>query len=192
MGDQAHRPPRRLILVKHGHPDIRPDAPPGTWTLSDEGRAAVAALAGRLGRFAPTGLASSEEPKAVESASIIGKALGLEPRRDAGLGEQRNEQGGFLERQLFEGLVARMFDHPDELVLGEETGAAARDRFAQALDRQMAMTPGGGLVIVSHGRVICLWAAKTLGLDAMSLWRQLDLATALVIEEDAETFEIVG
>lgn len=192
MGDQAHRPARRLILVKHGHPDIRPDAPPASWTLGEEGRAAVAALAGKLGRFAPMGLVSSDEPKAVETAQILGRAIGLEPRRDAGLGEQRNEHGGFLERHLFEGLIARMFEHPDELILGEETGAAARERFAQALDRQMAMTPSGGLVVVSHGRVICLWAARTLGLDPMSLWRQLGLATALVIEEDAETFEIVS
>lgn len=192
MGDQAHRPARRLILVKHGHPDIRPDQPPGTWRLGDEGRRASDALARKLARFAPAGLACSEEPKAVETAEIMGGVLGLSPRRDAGLGEQRNEHGGFLERHVFEGFVAQMFDHPDRLVLGEETGAAARDRFAAALDRQMAATPKGTLVLVSHGRVICLWAAQSLGLDAMALWRQLDLATALVIEEDAETFEIVS
>lgn len=192
MGNQAHRPARRLILVKHGHPEIRPDKPPGTWRLSEAGRRAAEALAGRLLAFEPLAIASSEEPKAVETAVAMGRILSLTPRLDAGLGEQRNETGGFLDRHLFESLVAQMFAHPDQLVMGEETGAAARARFAAALERQLAATPEGALVIVSHGRVISLWASRALGVDAMALWRRLDLATALVIPEDPDAFEIVG
>ncbi|WP_304172383.1 histidine phosphatase family protein [Phenylobacterium aquaticum] len=192
MGNQAHRPPRRLILVKHGQPKIDPDAAPTTWPLSDEGRAAATALAGKLDRFEPVALASSSELKAVQTAQAIAAVLGLPLSQDAGLGEQRNETGGFHDQQVFEALVARMFQEPHHLVLGEETGEAARRRFADALDRQMAAHPDGTLVVVAHGRVISLWAAQVLGVDAMPLWKHLGLATALVISADRDDFEIVA
>lgn len=192
MGNQAHRPPRRLILVKHGQPRIDPDAPPSTWPLSDEGRAAATALAARLDRYEPAALVSSVERKAVETAQAIAAVLGVPVSQDADLGEQHNETGGFQDALVFEALVARMFREPHHLVLGEETGEAARLRFDAALDRQLAAHPVGTLVVVAHGRVISLWAAQVLGIDAMPLWKRLGLATALVISADRDDFEIVA
>lgn len=193
MGDQAHRPVRRLILVKHGRPQVDPATPPASWPLSDEGREAAVALAEKLKRFDPVAVVSSAEPKAVETALAMARALRLPASQDPGFGEQRNETGGFLDQVVFEALVEEMFRNPARLVLGEETGEAARLRFAEALDRQMALHPAGALMVVAHGRVISLWAAEVLGLEPMGLWKSLDLATALVISAGgAEGFEIVG
>jgi broad specificity phosphatase PhoE len=192
MGNQTHRPPRRLILVKHGQPRIDPEAPPSTWPLSDEGRAAAMALAARLDRYEPAALVCSTELKAVETAQAISTVLGLPVTQDADLGEQRNETGGFEDQMVFEARVARMFREPHHLVLGEETGEAARQRFDAALDRQLAAHPVGTLIVVAHGRVISLWAAQVLGIDAMPLWKRLGLATALVISADRDDFEIVA
>jgi probable phosphoglycerate mutase len=192
MGNQTHRPPRWLILVKHGQPRIDPDAAPSTWLLSDEGRAAAMALAARLDRFEPAALVSSTELKAVETARAISDVLGLPVSQDEGLGEQRNETGGFQDQPVFEALVAEMFRNPHHLVLGEETGEAARLRFDAALDRQLAAHSVGTLIVVAHGRVITLWAAQVLGVDAMPLWKRLGLATALVISADQDDFEIVA
>jgi len=192
MGNQTHRPPRRLILAKHGQPIIDPKAPPSTWPLSDEGREAAIALAARLDRFEPTALVSSAELKAVETARAMAGVLGLPASQDEDLGEQRNETGGFDDPLVFEARVARMFREPHHLVLGEETGEAARLRFDAALDRQLLAHPVGTLVVVAHGRVISLWAAQVLGIDAMPLWKRLGLATALVISADRDDFEIVA
>lgn len=182
MGNQAHRPSRRLILVKHGLPVINPAAPPSTWPLSPEGREAARALAAKLDRFDPIAIVSSTELKAVESAAAMAAVLGVPASQDEGLGEQRNDAGGFHDQAVFEALVARMFAHPHQLVLGEETGEAARHRFGGALDRQMALHPNGTLVVVAHGRVITLWASEILGLEPMTLWKSLGLANALVLD----------
>lgn len=182
MGNQAHRPPRRLILAKHGHPVINPDKPPSTWPLSPEGREAAQALAAKLDRFDPVAIVSSAEPKALESAAAMAAVLGVPASQDEGLGEQRNDTGGFHDQAVFEALVAQMFAHPHQLVLGEETGEAARHRFGEAVDRQMALHPNGTLIIVAHGRAITLWASEILGLEPMALWKSLGLANALVLD----------
>lgn len=192
MGNQAHRPPRRLILVKHGQPQIDPASPPSTWPLSEAGRKAAVELAARLDRFEPVAVVSSTELKAVKTARAMAGLLGLPLGEDEGLAEQRNETGGFRDQLVFEAQVEAMFREPHALVLGEETGEAARLRFAEALDRQMAAHPVGTLVVVAHGRVISLWAAEVLGVEAMVLWRRLGLANALVIPQEADGFEIIG
>ena len=192
MGNQAHRPPRRLILVKHGQPDIDPAAPPSTWLLSERGREAAIALAARLDTFDPVAIVSSTELKAFETALAMASLLGLPVGQDEGLCEQRNEVGGFKDQAVFEAQVEAMFREPHALVLGEETGEAARQRFADALDRQMAAHPDGTLIVVAHGRIISLWAAEVLGVEAMALWKRLGLANALVIPSDTDGFEIIA
>ncbi|WP_265444865.1 hypothetical protein [Flexivirga meconopsidis] len=54
---------RRIHLVRHAMPQISGEQTPDLWPLSDEGRAAAAALLGSL----PSGavVLSSGEPKAV-------------------------------------------------------------------------------------------------------------------------------
>lgn len=182
MGNQAHRPPRRLILAKHGLPVVDPAAPPSTWPLSVNGHRAAQALAAKLDRFDPTAIVSSVELKAVQSAKAMSEVLGLACSIDEGLCEQRNDTGGFQDQGVFEALVARMFAHPHQLVLGEETGEAARHRFGEALDRQLAAHLHGDLIVVAHGRVITLWASVILGVEPMALWKSLGLANALVLD----------
>jgi broad specificity phosphatase PhoE len=189
MGNQAHRPPGRLILVKHAMPEVTPGAPPTTWPLSDEGRIAATALGERLRGYGPAAIVASGEAKAFDTARAMGEILGLPVSQDAGLGEHLNETGDFLTREEIEARIAQLFAEPDQLVHGEETGAAARDRFAGAIDRQRAIHPQGTLVLVAHGRVIALWASARLGVPAMPLWRSLGLPSALVI--DGEGYEVV-
>src|SRR3989344_5017765 len=81
LGDQADRQAgmttASLILVRHGRPVINPDIPPPQWGLCPEGRDAVAALAEKLVAFAPKAAISSPEPKALQTAEIIGQRLSL-------------------------------------------------------------------------------------------------------------------
>jgi broad specificity phosphatase PhoE len=190
MGNQAHRAAgSRLILVKHAMPEVTPGAPPSTWPLSDEGRVAAAALAGKLAPRNPVAIVASREVKAFDTARAMGEVLGLIPAQDEGLGEHLNETGDFLPRAEIEARIERLFAEPDKLVHGEETGDQARERFAAAIARQRQAHPTGTLVLVAHGRVIALWASRELGIEAMPLWRSLGLASALVI--DGGTYEIV-
>ena len=193
MGNQAHRPPEgRLILIKHGMPAIVPGEPPSRWALAEEGRVKAARLAEKLAGLGPSAIVSSTEPKAIATAEVMAKAFGLTPERDACLGEQRNDEGPFTDPQTFQAMVANMFAEPGTLVMGEETANEAHGRFAAALERQLPVRSQGRLAVVSHGRIITLWISRRFGLDPMTFWLGLGLASAVVLAEDGASFELVA
>lgn len=194
MGDQAHRPsegrhPGRLILVKHGQPAIVPDVPRSQWALSEAGRVAAVALAEKLAAFAPTALFASSEPKARDTAQAMGEILGLPVVCDPDFAEHRADHNPFVSPAEIEALIIRALRAPDALVMGEETGAAARARFDAALDRVITMA--GTPIVVAHGRVISLWLGARLGIDPVPLWRALDFTCAAVLSEDGRAFDLV-
>jgi len=81
---------RRLLLVRHGLPDYRfrgaYDEPPGS-PLSEVGRVQIGQTPPTLKRHAPTAVHSSPLARALQSAQIIGHALGLPVRTDSDLKE---------------------------------------------------------------------------------------------------------
>ena len=184
MGDQAHRPPR-LILVKHGMPRLEPGAPPSGWDLAQEGQEQARRLAARLVALSPAAIVSSLEPKAAQTADIIAAELGLAVGRDACIGEQMNDSGPFTDPSAFQAAVAQMFAEPGRLMMGEETADEAYNRFSAAIERQLVARPGGPLVAVSHGRVISLWVSRWYGIDPLPFWRALDLGTAVLVADEA-------
>src|ERR1051325_8791308 len=64
-----------LILIKHARPDVMPAVPSRDWTLSDEGRDSCKALAARLAAKPPDLFVTSDEPKAIETGSIVAGIL---------------------------------------------------------------------------------------------------------------------
>lgn len=180
MGDQTGGAAgRRLILVKHGQPQIEPDRPRSSWRLAAEGRDDALRLAGKLAAFRPDHLVCSPEPKAHETALAIGKALRLTPQLERDLREQEADHNPFVSQTVFEAQVAQMFGRPEDLMLGEETGSAACSRFGAVIERVADRhTP----IIVAHGRVITLWLSHRFGLDPMPFWKRLGLGTAAVVD----------
>ncbi len=172
---------RHLILVRHAQPQIVIGVPAREWRLSDEGRAACLALAGRLAPFRPGALASSEEPKALETAQIVGDRLGVSVMPVAGLHEHERGPVRDLDQRRFEASVAAFFAHPQELVLGEETGEQARTRFTEAVEGIVRTHPGGDVVVVAHGTVITLYAAPRLGVRPFPLWQRLKMPDVIIL-----------
>ncbi len=66
-----------LVLAKHAEPVLKPDVAPKHWRLSEEGRCESALLGGRLTRYGPGVVISSEEPKAMKTAEIAAERLGI-------------------------------------------------------------------------------------------------------------------
>ncbi len=175
-----------LILVKHGAPRQEPGTPPSKWSLAPQGREQAARIAVKLAACAPTAVVSSLEPKAVETAAVIAAAFGVAAERDAGLGEQRNDEGPFTDPARFQAAVAQMFARPREVTMGEESADEAHARFSGALDRQVAAHPSQSLIVVTHGRVMSLWASRRFGFDPMPFWSGLKLGAALVASPGAD------
>lgn len=176
---------RTLILVRHARPSIDPERPAAEWALSPEGRAAAAALGPRLAPWAPGRMLSSPEPKALETARCLARALGLDEKRlevVPGLREQDRTGVPFFEEPgEFERRVVGLFRRPDEPSLGPESAAAAERRFTEAVRGALERRRPPCVALVTHGTVMSLFLGRATGLDPLAIWRRLDLPAWTVL-----------
>lgn len=177
-----------LVLVRHARPLLRSGVPAREWRLDPEAVPACHALAAEVDRLlAGTGrrverLWSSDEPKAVATAEALAHAWGLEGvSRHPGLAEHRRGPLPLVGDVEWREQVAALFARPGELVLGEETGDQARERFAAALAEVAAEGADGLTAVVTHATVMTLLLAEANGLEPMALWGSLKLPDALFV-----------
>lgn len=78
---------RRLVLVKHSLLRVDPNVIVAQWRLSAIGWARCVPLAKQLGPFHIETLVTSPEPKAVDTADLVGERLGLSTEVVDGLQE---------------------------------------------------------------------------------------------------------
>lgn len=175
---------RHLILVKHSAPVIEIDRPPAQWALETPGRMRCAALAQRLSVYPIATIAASDESKARETAELLAAGLNFpDPLRlDRDLREHERSAADFYPAQGdFERAVRDLFERPAELVFGQETANAAHQRFSAAIDRHLAATPTGDLVVVAHGTVITLFVAAHAQIELFPFWQRLELPAYVVL-----------
>jgi 2,3-bisphosphoglycerate-dependent phosphoglycerate mutase len=165
-----------VLLVRHSVPAIDPEIPAEDWRLSAEGRSRCDPLATQLATYEPQTILSSPEPKARETAAVLGERLGLAVRESDDLREQARRTVGWLEREQLEAGIRVLFERRDEVVFGEESAADALARFSRAVAGL-----GPSAVVVSHGTVISLYAAAQTGRDPFDIWRALELPDLLVV-----------
>jgi broad specificity phosphatase PhoE len=186
---------RKLILIKHAAPEVVPGVPPERWTLSDKGRAACVPLADRVGAHAPSLVVSSEEPKAMETATLIGARLGIPWETAPGLHEHDRSNVPHLRSSEFISMMELFFRKPDELVLGRETASDARRRFEAALREVVDSHPNETVAVVSHGTVIALLLDAP-ARPAFQTWRAMGLPSLAVLNlpelDVSETVDRIG
>jgi 2,3-bisphosphoglycerate-dependent phosphoglycerate mutase len=169
-----------VILVRHAAPRIIEEASPTRWSLSEKGRTAAAHLGEQLAEISPAGVVSSPEPKAAETAGIIGDCVGLPVILDGGFVEHRRPGLGFVSPEQFEASIRRVFEHPSERPFGGESADEAHARFEEALARHSKRP----LIVVTHGTVLSLFVARLCGIEPMRLWASLELPEALILNGD--------
>jgi 2,3-bisphosphoglycerate-dependent phosphoglycerate mutase len=165
-----------VLLVRHSVPEVDPARPAEEWRLSEEGRRRCGPLAAWLARLEPTRIVTSTEPKARETAELVGAELGLEVEESDGLRETARRTVPWLEAGEFRRAMRALFERPDDVVFGEESAEQALVRFSAALDGLGELT-----IVVSGGTVISLYAAARTGRDAFELWSGLELPDLVVI-----------
>jgi len=174
-----------LVLVKHSLPTIVPARPAPEWRLSPAGAARCVALAARRRGFDARAIASSVEPKAVETATLVGQELGIPVELVEGLHEHDRRDATLLGDAEYASAVKALFARPQELVFGRETGAAALSRFDAAVTGILTAVPAvDDVIVVAHGTVISLYVAAHAGLDGWELWRRLGLPSLVVLDRD--------
>ena len=180
--EPAITPARRLLLIRHAAPLILRDTPAREWPLSEEGRQACEAFAGRLAGYLVTAIISSAEIKARETAAILAAQLELTPSVDADLNEHARENVPYLSRPDFEASIRRLFAEPDTLVFGQETATQAYTRFAAAAGRALAAHPSGDVALVTHGTVMTLYAERHAGVEPFAFWQALAMPDLISVE----------
>ncbi len=162
-----------ILLARHGETDD--NVPPLRFQgqrdtpLNDTGRAQARELAERVAALDPpiASLWSSDLSRARETAEIVGKGIGLEPRLDARLREGwRGEWEGFL----FEEIAARdperyaAWRNPDAEIgfhfPGGETLAQQQARVLACLRDVEAELDGSALVVCHGGSIRTVLCAR--------------------------------
>jgi broad specificity phosphatase PhoE len=152
----------RVLLVRHGQTDWNVE---GRWqgsepvALNKEGWAQARLLANYLRGRPISRIYSSDLPRALETASVIGQAVNVTPQVDVRL--QEFNLGIFqgltreeMQMQFKDEWKAFHEDFWDYAVPGGETRRAFQDRLYAAWQDAIAQSPGPEVVIVSHGGAI--------------------------------------
>ena len=156
--------------------------PAALWGLGTEGRSRCVLLSEKLMAHEPRVIVSSLERKAVETAEIVAERLGKTFETVVGLHEQdRSNLNEILGDAEFEGTISALFDWPDQLVMGRETGAQARDRFVGSVENVLEKWPGGNVVIIAHGTVMTLFVANCFDIRPLEFWKRLGLPSFVVL-----------
>lgn len=180
----------RLLLVRHGETDWnaagriqgRTDTP-----LNDRGRAQAAELAARLKEEGGAErLYTSPAKRALETAEIIGAALGLEPQP---VGELMELSFGAWEGCTWEEIQRRWpedfaFCEADRLNRAPPFGESYAELMARACPvvERLRRAPGGTAIAVCHSAVIRSVVCALRGLDIGQGYALLRIKNSSVTE----------
>lgn len=163
--------PKRIYLIRHGETDWNAArrwqgfAPTG---LNDAGREQARALAAFLRACPIHTVYSSDLPRALETARIVGAALGVVPQVDArwreiNVGVFQGLTADEVELLYPAELAAWRADMPDYRVPTGESRRELQDRAAAAWTQVAAGDGDGETVVVSHGGTIRLLLCRLFG-----------------------------
>jgi broad specificity phosphatase PhoE len=181
---------RRLILIRHSVPEIRPEQPPAEWHLSADGIARARAFATRVDPGSADRIFTSSEPKAAETATALAEAWNLPVEAGSGLHEHERPQPRMLPPEQFEAQIRELFVRRTEVVFGAETADAAGTRFDHAV-QQLVKRTDRDVIVVSHGTVIALFVAAHSDIEAFEVWKQQQMPCAVIFTLPRVTFEQV-
>lgn len=138
------------------------------WSLNEVGSKRVATLAARLGSLAGTRrVVSSDETKAIETATPLAAALGVPLEIRPRMRENDRSATGFLEPPEFEVVADQFFAEPAKSVRGWETAEDAQRRIVAELEACLAGPQDGDILFVGHGGVgtLLFCALSGIGID---------------------------
>lgn len=161
-----------LWYVSHPEVEVDPHVPVPRWGLSDRGRRRAEVLAGRPWLDAVQRVVSSDEAKAVETASAVARPRGLEVEVRPATGENDRRATGFLPPEEFEAVADAFFARPTDSVRGWERAVDAQARIVAALADLVRTSEGGDVLVVGHGAVGTLWACHLAGSPIDRRWDQ--------------------
>ncbi|MFS8036026.1 histidine phosphatase family protein [Xanthobacter sp. AM11] len=145
-----------FLYLTHPQVKVDPTVPVPRWGLSDLGRERTCAFAARFDLSHYKRIISSTEEKALQTAAILARALGLAVEVREGMEENDRSATGYLPESAFQAMADAFFARPLESVAGWERAVDAQARIVAAItaallevreDRQVPV------IFVGHGGV---------------------------------------
>jgi broad specificity phosphatase PhoE len=178
----------QIFFVTHPEVAVDPAVPVPEWGLSDAGRARLTHLVAQPWVPTLTGVVSSAERKAVETAQVLAESAALPVAVDEALGENDRSATGFLPPAEFEAVADQFFARPQESIRGWERAVDAQRRIVAAVERVVAGATGD-VAVVAHGGVGALLLCHLLGVPidrrydqpGQGSWYRFDSATGQVV-----------
>jgi broad specificity phosphatase PhoE len=137
------------------HPQVKldPAIPVSEWGLSEEGRKRAHALLNQFWITAIQRIVSSAERKAIETAEIIGKHIGVAVELRLRTQENDRSATGFLPPREFEQTADEFFRLPYRSVCGWERAVDAQVRIVTEVDNVLRTSGERNVLFVGHGGV---------------------------------------
>jgi len=136
------------------HPQVRIDAniPVPEWGLSDIGRARAVAMLGQPWIGSIRRIVSSAERKAIETAEVLARHLGLAVEVRERMHENDRSATGFVPPPEFEAVADQFFARPYDSVRGWERAIDAQSRIVGEVEAALE-TGEPDIAFVGHGGV---------------------------------------
>ncbi|HTE21750.1 MAG TPA: histidine phosphatase family protein [Candidatus Limnocylindria bacterium] len=171
----------KIVLVRHAQTNVQPEINSTLWTLSEDGRRAAAKLAGNAIFDGSECIYSSLQPKAIETAGILGAALHTPVLQEAGLTELSSVTSGFIDD--YAGTVHRLYAGEIQNINGGETLEQATNRFNHTVGAIATKHAGADkIVIVSHANVLSLFTAQYCDKEAIDLHNAIAMPDVAVLD----------
>jgi broad specificity phosphatase PhoE len=146
--------PATVRYLTHPQVLIEPVKDVRKWSLNPLGSERVSALAKQLGSLSGTRrVVSSDETKALETASPLALALGVELEVRPLMHENDRSATGYLPPEEFEAVADQFFAEPGRSVRGWETAEDAQRRIMSEVDICLAGLQEHDVLFVGHGGV---------------------------------------
>ena len=136
-------------------------------------------------------MASSPEPKAVETATIIGERLGLGVRVRQDLREHLRSPG-FVSQAEFHSNIRAVLENPSDVAFGHESADQVAGRIEAEIRRALSSDTGdtgGNALLVTHGTAIACFLLKRCAVDSFAVWKSFALPAFVALE--SRDFDIV-
>jgi broad specificity phosphatase PhoE len=137
------------------HPQVQIDAdiPVPEWGLSEIGRARAVAMLDQPWIGSIRRVVSSAERKAIETAEILARHLGLAVEVREAMHENDRSATGFLPPPEFEAVADQFFANPHKSIRGWERAIDAQQRIVGEVEAVLGAADTGDIAFVGHGGV---------------------------------------
>jgi broad specificity phosphatase PhoE len=157
-----------VFYISHPQVQVDSDIPVPRWHLSDIGRSRISGILGEPWVANLTGIVSSAETKAIETAELIAGPAGLAISVRAQTGEIDRSSTGYVPHDEHEAIADELFANPERSARGWERAVDAQQRITGAVDNCLGQRmDAGDIAFVGHGGVgtLLLCAIKGNAID---------------------------